>query len=159
MSVNLDAFLGVHERAIQQRGLRTKLLASNIANVDTPGYKATDLAFGDTLAAVRGVGTNAARRIADGEGRTLRLAAPHAPARAGHLPLDAARGASVGGTAPGAGRVMYRYPDAPSLDGNTVDKDIEQARFAENAVRYQASLQFLQSRASSLIRALKGEQA
>ncbi len=141
----LDAHLAVHESAIRARGLRTKLLASNIANVDTPNYKATDLAFGDTLAAAR---------TARGDTPALALAAPvgtSSGAHAAHLPLRAGR------VEPGVGKVMYRYPDAPSLDGNTVDKDTEQARFAENAVRYRASLQFFQSRVSGLIRSLKGE--
>lgn len=143
----LDAHLSVHEDAIRARGLRTKLLASNIANADTPDYKAVDLSFGDTLATVRAGG---ARTIA-GNGPAPRLAPAHGRPDAAHLAL---RGTDP---TPGAGRVMYRYPDAPSLDGNTVDKDTEQARFAENAIRYRASLQFFQDRISSLIRSLKGE--
>ena len=146
MSVDLDAHLGVHVEAIRARGLRTRLLASNVANVDTPHYKAVDLAFGDTLAAAR-AGSGPV-----GPGLALDPVRPAGVAHPRHIGLDA--------RAPGdgsPGRVMYRYPDAPSLDGNTVDKDTEQARFAENAVRYRASLQFLGSRAASLIRALKGE--
>ena len=146
MSVDLDAHLGVHVEAIRARGLRTRLLASNVANVDTPNYKAVDLAFGDTLAAARAGSGRVGARLA------LAPARPSGAAHPGHLGLDAR---APGDASPG--RVMYRYPDAPSLDGNTVDKDTEQARFAENAVRYRASLQFLGSRAASLIRALKGE--
>ena len=56
-----------------------------------------------------------------------------------------------------AASIMFREPTAASLDGNTVDKDQEQARFAENTIRYQASLEFINSRVSGLIRALKGE--
>jgi flagellar basal-body rod protein FlgB len=52
---------------------------------------------------------------------------------------------------------MYRNPEQASLDGNTVDKDLEQARFAENTIRYQASLQFINSRVSGLMRAIRGE--
>lgn len=63
------------------------------------------------------------------------------------------RGSSNGGSP----KLMYRNPEEASLDGNTVDKDQEQARFAENTIRYQASLKFLGGRVSSLIRALKGE--
>ena len=150
MSVNLDAHLAVHEEAIRARALRTKLLASNIANVDTPNYKATDLAFGDTMDAAR-AGTG--RRFGP-ERDALPLARPAGGTHPAHLQLE---GVARPGGADAPGRVMYRYPDAPSLDGNTVDKDTEQARFAENAVRYRASLQFLGSRAASLIRALKGE--
>ncbi|NND90208.1 MAG: flagellar basal body rod protein FlgB, partial [Granulosicoccus sp.] len=53
--------------------------------------------------------------------------------------------------------IMYREPANAALDGNTVDKDQEQARFAENTIRYQASLEFINSRVNGLIRALKGE--
>ena len=157
MSVNLDAHFAVHEQAVRARGLRTKLLASNIANVDTPNYKATDLAFGDTLAAARagGAAGGATSRVPGAADRaTLPPTRPSGGTHPAHLRLAALAGPGAD-TAPG--RVMYRYPDAPSLDGNTVDKDTEQARFAENAVRYRASLQFLGSRAASLIRALKGE--
>ena len=149
MSVNLDAHMAVHEQAVRARGLRTKLLASNIANVDTPNYKATDLAFGDTLQTVAdGARARGANRDA------LPLARPSGGTHPAHLQIE---GVARPGSTDAPGRVMYRYPDAPSLDGNTVDKDTEQARFAENAVRYRASLQFLGSRAASLIRALKGE--
>lgn len=129
----LDAHLAVHADAIRLRGARTKLLASNIANVDTPGYKARDLAFGDTLA----------------------------QAVEQRLPVRATHGAHLNGAAGGDGsstaQVRFRTPESASLDGNTVDKDMEQARFAENAIRYQASLQFMQNRVSSLLRSLKGE--
>jgi len=120
--------------------------------VDTPQYKATDLAFGDTLAAVR-AGNNPAP-LSTGSRPVLALDSTSGGPHPAHLQLRSVAGA-VADTAPG--RVMYRYPEAPSLDGNTVDKDTEQARFAENAVRYRASLQFFGNKVASIIRALKGE--
>jgi len=132
MSTRLDAALAVHVDAIRLRSQRTQILASNIANVDTPNYKARDLSFGDTLAGAMG----------------------------NRLPMKATDSRHLkdrGSVASSHAQVLYRNPEAPSLDGNTVDKDLEQARFAENALRYQASLQFMQNRVGSLIRSLKGE--
>ena len=128
--MNLDTLLAPHADALRLRARRTTLLAGNIANADTPGYKARDLAFGDALSA----------------------------AGAAPLPLARTRSTHVA-HAPygGAARVLYRVPEGPSLDGNTVDKDQEQARFAENVMRYEASLQFAKRRVDSLIRALRGE--
>ena len=128
--MNLDGLLSVHADALRLRARRTTLLAENIANGDTPGYKARDLDFGDALSKA-GAGT-----------------LPLARTAAGHIP-HAPHG--------GAARVLYRVPDGPSLDGNTVDKDQEQARFAENAMRYEASLQFAKKRVDSLVRTLRGE--
>jgi len=132
MNTRIDAALDVHADAMQLRARRTRLLATNIANVDTPNYKARDLVFGDTLA------------------RAMKTSLPMRSTDSRHIPL----GRNSTGVA-----VHYRNPEAPSLDGNTVDKDMEQARFAENALRYQASVQFLQNRVGSLIRSLKGENA
>jgi len=130
--MNLDTWLAPHTDALKLRAQRTSLIATNIANADTPHYKAQDLAFGETLARTAG--------------STPRLQL--AKSATGHLAGDA-----FGGRA----RVLYRTPEAASLDGNTVDKDQEQARFAENALRYQASLQFARKRVDGLIRTLKGE--
>ena len=119
-----------HEQALNLRALRTEILSSNIANADTPNYKARDFDF-----------ATAYRQAGDSR---LRLRTT----RAGHQP-----GAAAG--AMGAD-VKYRVPMQPSLDGNTVEADVEQAQFAENTVRYRASLAFLSSRISGLRYAIKG---
>ena len=135
--MNIDTYLAPHADALRLRSRRTALLATNIANADTPHYKARELAFAETLARAGGAGAI---------GTTPRLA------------LSRSASGHVGATPPGGdARVLYRVPEGPSLDGNTVDKDQEQARFAENALRYQASLQFVKRRVDSLIRTLRGE--
>lgn len=127
----LDNVFGIHERALLLRGERTAVLAANLANADTPNYKARDLDFAAVLA---GQSTGA-----------LPLATP----RAGHLAaLDAGSG---------DGELKYRIPYQPSLDGNTVEMPVEQAQFAQNAVRYQASLEFVNRRIASLQLALSGQ--
>jgi len=140
----IDNFLATHANSLQLRARRTQILASNIANADTPNYKARDLAFAEVL---RDVNTGTTHNVRKGS----RL-----PMSGG--PLMVTDSAHIGKSAtPASAQLMYRQPEQASLDGNTVDKDLEQARFAENTVRYQASLQFINSRVSGLIRTLKGE--
>jgi len=120
----------LHEQALKLRALRNEVLSSNIANADTPGYKARDVDFGSALKAAT-------------EGSRLGLRTTSA----GHQsPVSATFGADV----------KYRVPTQPTLDGNTVQTDVEQAAFAENAVQYRASLAFVSSAISGLRYAIKG---
>jgi flagellar basal-body rod protein FlgB len=127
-----DNVFGIHERALLLRGERVGVLAANIANADTPNYKAKDLDFAAVLS---------------GEQASATL--PMAATRAGHL-------AGVEASAAG-GEIKYRIPFQNSLDGNTVEAPVEQAQFAQNAVRYQASLNFINRRISSLELAITGQ--
>ena len=127
-----DKLFGIHERALLVRGERVGVLAANIANADTPNYKARDLDFAAVLA---------------GEQAT------------GSLPMVRTSTAHLASAEAGAGgaTLKYRVPFQPSLDGNTVEAPVEQAAFAENSVRYQASLMFINRRVESLTRALSGQ--
>ncbi len=134
MRFNLDAYLGVHQQALLIGARRTEVLANNLANADTPGFKARDIDFKAALAA------------AGDPGAPL----PMAQTSSVHL--------ATSGTEGGAdGALRYRTPLAPSLDGNTVEPQLEQAAFAENAVRYQATLTFLNSRFRGLMTAITGQ--
>ena len=126
MGNSIDNYLGVHAQALAIESRRTQLLAANLANSDTPNYKARDVDFRAALAAAT---------------------APGATGTAGTGGAAAARDPAL----------MYRVPLAPSLDGNTVDPQLEQAAFAENAVRYQATLTLLNSRLRSLMTAITGQ--
>ena len=126
-----------HEHALNVRALRNEVLSSNIANADTPNYKARDVDFRSALKSAQGGGLELAQTSAL------------------HNSANSSRG--------GAGLrpdlmpdLMYRVPTQPSLDGNTVQTDIEQAEFAENAVQYRASLTFLNGTIQTLRYALKG---
>ena len=136
VALNLDTYLGVHTQALKLREQRTELLARNLANADTPGYKAQDLDFRAALAASS--------------------AAPGAlkATQAQHIGGAGEAGLEAGST---SAFLKYRTPLAPSLDGNTVDAQLEQSAFAENAVRYQATLQFLSSKFRSLMTAITGQ--
>ncbi|MFO8003286.1 flagellar basal body rod protein FlgB [Thioalkalivibrio sp.] len=130
MSISFDKALGIHAEALQVRSRRLELLAANLANADTPNFKARDIDFRAAL--------NDA-----GHGQALRMSRTNA----GHLSSGAA----------GAGpEAMYRVPTQPSLDGNTVDPQLEKAAFSENAIQYQASLDFLNARFRGLRTALRG---
>ena len=147
MALNLDNYLGVHAQALSLEAQRTELLAANLANADTPNYKARDIDFKSALAAAGASQGNGS--AAGSSGATLAISTTHAA----HL---GAHGAD--GTDPAAGgSLKYRVPMAPSLDGNTVDTQLEQAAFAENAVRYQATLTFINARLKQLMTAITGQ--
>lgn len=114
--------LSLHQR-------RGELLASNIANAATPGFKARDLDFQAVFAARAGQGAM--------------------------MTSDPRHFAHSGAAADGA--AQFRIPVTPSLDGNTVDLPVEQMEFAENALRYQMSLNFLNRRISSAMGAMREE--
>jgi len=137
----IDDFLSVHANALKMRSQRTHILASNIANSDTPNYKARDLAFAEVLRDVDGSGNAQKQQL---------------PLTSSGLNMTHHRHLTIRQTGQDA-QVLYRQPQGASLDGNTVDKDQEQARFAENTIRYQASLEFIKSRVNGLIKALRSE--
>jgi flagellar basal-body rod protein FlgB len=138
MANSIDNFLGVHAQALTLESRRTQLLAANIANVDTPNYKARDLDFKAALA-----------------GASAAISSSGPPA----LALRATNGAHQQGNAAIANdpTLLYRVPMAPALDGNTVDEQLEQAAFAENSVRYQATLTLLGGKLRSLMTAITGQ--
>ena len=144
MSTSLDAYLGMHPAALRLREQRTELLARNLANADTPGYKAQDMDFRAALAAVSS---------STGAPGTLQAT------RSGHFGVQSESGQGAEAVLSGSTEsfLRYRTPLAPSLDGNTVDAQLEQAAFADNAVRYQATLSFLSSKFRSLMTAITGQ--
>jgi flagellar basal-body rod protein FlgB len=132
MPLSIDSYLGSLPQALQLRSRRTELLASNLANVDTPNYKARDIDF------------RAALSKAHHGQLSLKTT------QSGHI-QDAAT-TNMGGVP-----VQFRVPTQPSLDGNTVVAETEKAQFSENAVNYQATLHFLSGKFRSIKSTLKGE--
>jgi len=132
MRFDLDKIVNVYEQALYLRARRNEVLAANLANADTPNYKARDIDFRAVMRQVAGpVGPE-------------RLVVT----RPGHI--------QPGGTDARSAELLYRQPLQPSLDGNTVDAQVEKAKFTENALRYQATLQFLGGKFKSLVNAIKG---
>jgi flagellar basal-body rod protein FlgB len=134
MSSRIDDMFRLHQTALNLRAARQELLASNIANADTPNYKARDIDFASAL---QGAMTGSGDKLS-----VTTTSAAH---------LSGATGLSVMG-AP----VMYRNPLQPSADGNTVDMDVERAQFADNALRYEASVRFVSDEAKDVLAALQG---
>lgn len=132
----LDRELSFQRTALNARAYRQELLASNIANADTPHYKARDLDFRAALAAAQG-----AREA----GGTVYLART----QAGHL-----TGAEEG---PWAGALRYRTEFQGAVDGNTVNMDVERAAFAENAIQMEALITFVRGRLRDLGSAIQGQ--
>jgi flagellar basal-body rod protein FlgB len=123
----LDELFRFSQNALNLHAHRQQLIASNIANADTPGYKARDIDFAAAL-------KNA--EAAQGKAQAPALPKPDA----GPLGAD----------------VLFRSAVQRSVDGNTVDLDVERAQFAENAVRYEAQLMFINSRIKSMLAAIQG---
>lgn len=134
MTSKIDAAFQFYQTALSLREARQELLASNIANADTPNYKARDIDFASALQGA----------ISSG-GAKMQVVAT-AP---GHF--NGGTGASVLG-AP----VMYRNVVQPSADGNTVDMDTERAQFADNSLRYEASVKFVSEEIKHVLMAIQG---
>lgn len=133
----LAGSLNFHQEVLNLRAERQKVLAGNIANADTPNYKARDFDFSSELSR------------AMENGRASREGLGLATTSSRHIPAQAS--GSMGRD------LLYRVPDQPSLDGNTVDMDRERAQFADNAVRYQAGLTILNRKIQGLKTAMQSE--
>lgn len=140
----LESAFNNHQQALSLRHARHEVLAANIANADTPNYKARDIDFGSEY-------KKAVENSERSQGSRDGLALDRTSAR--HLPGEGPALRS------GAGNMdlLYRIPDQPSLDGNTVDMDRERSQFADNAVRYRAALSMLNSRIQGLKNAMQPE--
>jgi flagellar basal-body rod protein FlgB len=125
---------GIHEQALLLHGQRLGVLATNLANADTPGYKARDIDFSAVLSQTQGE-------------TELPLQVTHAA----HITFN-----DGDGEVP-SGELKYRNPYQASLDGNTVEMPVEQAAFSENNVRYQASLNFINLQISEMQLAIAGQ--
>ncbi|WP_343629963.1 flagellar basal body rod protein FlgB [Roseateles sp.] len=131
MSIDFSKAAGVHDDALRLRAERTKVLASNIANVSTPGYQARDVDFAASLRSALGDDASGGGS-GDGFG--------------GGLALDT-----------GAEDTLYRVPYHPSQDGNTVELGVEQAAFAQNALDFQTSLTFVTMKLKGVAKAIAGQ--
>lgn len=134
MAISFESALGIHESALRVRGQRAAVLASNLANVDTPNYKARDLDFKQMLNQQK---TN----------ETPYFGAQVTNDR--HIAASALFGEDAD--------VLYRTPQQPSIDGNTVEDQIEHAEYMKNALAFQASFQFLNSKFQGLRTAIRGD--
>ena len=119
MAISFNSSLGMFESALKLRSARAELLASNLANADTPDYKARDFDFKQALAS--------------------------------------ASQNSSSGNAAAQPELFYRTPSQPSLDGNTVEEQVEHAEFMQNGLEFQTAFTLLNGRFKGLMSAIKGE--
>jgi len=129
----LDSALNFQQEALNLRAERQQVLSSNIANADTPNYKARDFDFGKTL-------TQAVERGRQSQSMSMTTTS------AGHMSGTA--------TAAGGADLQYRTPTQSSIDGNTVEMDVERVNFADNAVHYEASLTVLGAQIKTMLSAV-----
>lgn len=134
--------LDFNAKALVLRAERQRTIAGNIANADTPGYAARDFSFSDALRDATGGGSGAMAGTAGG--RT----------DARHIPLGGGGAIGPGGSTVAGG---YAVQTQPTLDGNSVDLDRERAAFADNAVRYEATLRFINGEGKTMLAAIQGQ--
>jgi flagellar basal-body rod protein FlgB len=126
MSISFDSALGVHPYALDVRVDRARILAGNLANVDTPGYLARDVDYKSILGRV-------ARQVAAGE-----------------------QGSAISQGETDMQHPLYRIPYQVSMDGNTAELSVEQSKFASNATDFQTSLTFLNMKITGIAKAIEG---
>lgn len=139
MAITFDKALGIHDDAVAVRSKRAEIIANNIANADTPNFKARDIDFKSMLQdaqGVKGVQLNQA---------PLKMLNTHAAHKDTVIHPDF------------AADLMFRTPMQPAVDGNTVDVQEEMARYTANALAYEASFDFLNRKFKGLTSAIKGE--
>ncbi|OWS71860.1 flagellar basal-body rod protein FlgB [Polynucleobacter aenigmaticus] len=139
---NLDTLFGFHQTALKVREQRQELLAANIANSDTPNYKARDIDFAKALQVALASNGQAA-----GTKGAIATSSPL------HLTPDSSKAGAVGDF----GEVLYRSSIQGSVDGNTVDGDVERNAFTDNAIRYEASLTMLKLEIRDMLAAIQNQ--
>lgn len=134
MASKIDNALFFQQQALGLRAYRQQVLAGNIANADTPNYKARDFDFSAALK----------EAVAGRHEGSLSISRTNP----GHL---------AGGVASGPARLMYRTPAQASVDGNTVEMDVERAQFSENAIQYEAGVTFITHQLKMLMSAIQSQ--
>lgn len=134
MSFSIDKYFGIQQHALELRSQRASVLANNIANADTPGYKARDLDFQSMLSARMGESSD-----------TLSMDANQPQHFSAIAQADTING------------LKFRNPTQPAIDGNTVDSQTEKTEFVRNTMEYQAAFEFLNGKVKAMLTAIRGD--
>jgi len=145
MFANMTNALDFQSKALVLRAERQRVIASNIANADTPGYAGRDLNFKAALSAAVGENTTALPLQGASSGSAQGIS------HSRHIPLQAST-SSVGDSALG-----YTVQTQPAMDGNSVDMDQQRANFVDNSVRYEATLRFINGQSRTILSAIQGQ--
>ena len=135
----LDAALSFHQNALRVRGQRQELIAANIANADTPNFKARDIDF-----------KTAMQSATAGINRAAFAATKTSPMHLDGLPSN-----NVSQTG-APSEPLFRPIIQGSVDGNSVDMDVERKQFADNGIRYEASLTLINAQLKQMLAAIQG---
>jgi flagellar basal-body rod protein FlgB len=148
MFANMTSGLDLHAKGLVLRAERQRIIASNIANADTPGYSARDFNFKEAL--------NQITQASDSElqqGPRLSLNFNMATTDTKHFSLTGTGNSQLSGTS----ALAYAVQSQPSADGNSVDLDRERASFVDNSVRYEATLRFINGQSKTILSAIQGQ--
>lgn len=135
MSISFKDYSGIFESALHLRSKRSEILAGNLANADTPNYKARDFDF------------QAALNV-NMDGVSL---------SGGHMRMTHDKHFTAGDGGIAGAPMQYRTPTQPSIDGNTVEEQVEHAEYMKNTLEFQAAFTLLNSKFKGLSSAIKGE--
>jgi flagellar basal-body rod protein FlgB len=149
MFANLTHALDFQAKALLIRADRQRVIASNIANVDTPGFAARDINFKDAMNSALGTGSNLTLA------RTTSAAVNNdGTSNPAHIPLQSTMSSLGGNDSP---TLEYTTQSQPAMDGNSVDMDRERANFVDNSVRYEATLRFINGSSRTILSAIQGQ--
>jgi len=149
MFANLTSGLDFHAKALVLRAERQRILASNMANADTPGYAARDFNFKEALSQQTQTSDSELSRA--GKGLSLKSSTGATDSR--HLQLPALGSSELSGN----NAMGYGVQTQPSVDGNSVDMDRERANFVDNSVRYESTLRFINGQSKTILAAIQGQ--
>ena len=149
MIANMVGTLDFHSKALVLRAERQRIIASNIANADTPGYAGRDLDFKEAMNDATGNSRSVPLQSASSTQHNNILAATHTR----HIQLPGITTMAAGSSSNQA----YTTQSQPTADSNSVDLDRERANFADNSVRYEATLRFINGRSKTLLSAIQGQ--
>ena len=140
MSISFEKVLSIHDDAFRLRTQRAGILANNLANADTPNFRARDIDFQQMLERATGGQSQFSDAMAQTHSKHF--------ATGDQMPGDQTAGAE---------NLLYRVPNQPAIDGNTVEEQVEHAEYIKNALAYQASFLFVNGRFKGLKTAISGE--
>ncbi len=149
MFANMTSSLDLHAKALVLRAERQRIIASNIANADTPGYVARDLNFKEALTQM----TQTSASELNGGANRLSFNGATTATHSKHFALPSSSDSQLTGTS----ALAYAIQSQPSVDSNSVDLDRERASFVDNSVRYESTLRFINGQSKTLLSAIQGQ--
>jgi len=152
MFANLTSGLDLQAKALVLRAERQRVIASNIANADTPGFVGRDINFKEAMSAALGSSAPGGRLSLDRPQTTGSLLSD-GTTHVAHIPLQS----TMGSLGDGASSLAYTIQSQPAMDGNSVDLDRERANFVDNSVRYEATLRFINGSSRTILSAIQGQ--